>query len=302
MAIYLLNIQSISRGESRTAVGAAAYRSGERLHDDRAGRWHDHSERTDIRHKEILLPDYLQADRAVWAADRNTLWNTAERAEHNRNGRVAREYLVALPHELPEQGRIQLARHLAREIADRHRVAVDLAVHDPRPQGDSRNFHAHLMATTREALESGLGAKAGLDMSAFNRERLYLPPGIREMRLLRERWADLANEAMHSAGLAERIDHRTLAAQGIDREPQPRIPYAAVQMERRGERTEAGDRLRAFHARQEELRADRGASASAGSDGLELVRAHARKAWLQMREQKEQAAQASAIRGNDHGL
>ena len=104
-----------------------------------------------------------------WARDRATLWNAAEAAEKQRNSRVAREYQVALPPELTPSQRLELARTLSRELADRYNVAVDLAVHDPRPGGDPRNFHAHLLTTTREITPTGLGAKTGLDKASDKR-------------------------------------------------------------------------------------------------------------------------------------
>ncbi|TLY75214.1 MAG: VirB4 family type IV secretion/conjugal transfer ATPase, partial [Gammaproteobacteria bacterium] len=57
--------------------------------------------------------------------------------------------------------RMANAGDFSREIAERYKVAVDLAVHEPREGGDPRNYHAHLLTTTREVTPAGLGAKAG---------------------------------------------------------------------------------------------------------------------------------------------
>src|SRR5258708_38874279 len=83
------------------------------------------------------------------------------------NARVAREYLVALPVELSPPQRLELVRGFAQELSDRYGFAVDFAVHAPRdfPGSDPRNFHAHLLAPTREVQLEGLGAKTTLDMS-----------------------------------------------------------------------------------------------------------------------------------------
>ncbi|HEY8052827.1 MAG TPA: MobA/MobL family protein, partial [Steroidobacteraceae bacterium] len=54
--------------------------------------------------------------------------------------------------------RMTNAGDFSQEIAERYKVAVDLAVHEPRPDGDARNFHAHLLTTTREVTPAGLGA------------------------------------------------------------------------------------------------------------------------------------------------
>ena len=156
---------------------------------------------------------------------------------------MAREYLVALPPELSPDQRVVLARAFSREIADRYNVAVDLAIHAPRPEGDPRNFHAHLLATTREVTPEGLGPQTGLDMTGEARSERGLPPSRQEFRTLRARWAELTNEALQDANIEARIDHRSLKAQGIDREP-INLPRAAIAAERRGERSEVAERLR----------------------------------------------------------
>ncbi|PMY01019.1 hypothetical protein C1Y22_36800, partial [Pseudomonas sp. MPR-R2A5] len=80
-------------------------------------------------YSEILTHPGAQG--ADWARDRATLWNHAEAVERNWNARVAREYTIALPHELGSDARILLARGFAQSLADRYRTAVDLAVHAP---------------------------------------------------------------------------------------------------------------------------------------------------------------------------
>src|SRR3546814_7070392 len=72
---------------------------------------------------------------------------------------VAREYEIALPAELSAKARRDLALGLAREISERHGVAVDVAIHAPGREGDHRNHHAHLLTTTRRIGPEGLGAK-----------------------------------------------------------------------------------------------------------------------------------------------
>jgi ATP-dependent exoDNAse (exonuclease V) alpha subunit len=296
MAIFHLQIKPVSRGAGRSAPAAAAYRAGERIRDERTGVLHNHSRRTDVMHKEILLPSRLQAAGIAWAADRASLWNAAERAERRHNSRVAREYQVALPVELNASQRLQLVRSFARELADRHNVAVDLAVHAPRAGGDARNYHAHLLATSREITPLGFGAKAGLDMQSGERRRRGLPMGIAEIKALRERWAMRSNEALAASGLQVRIDHRSLRAQGIDREPLPRLPAAAIYMERRGVRSEIAERIREGYRVRVQARLERAAQRSAApgqEPDLEAVRRQAREAWLQLRARAQAGPQPS---------
>ena len=303
-----MQISSVARSAGRRATAAAAYRAGERIRDERSGELINFGRRRDVLHTEIFLPRQLDGTAVSWARDRERLWNTAEHAEKRYNARVAREYQLSLPAELDASRRIALARAFSREIAERYKVAVDLAVHEPREGGDPRNFHAHLLTTTREVTPAGLGAKAGLDVTPLERRRRELPDHRQEYLSLRERWATLVNEALREANLEARVDHRSLAAQGIDREPLPRIPLMQLKMEQRGLRSELAQRLRAEYRERVQRRLQRSAerapvqqaaettagrappeaapqpsNAPARVHDVEEIRRQAREAWLRMR-------------------
>jgi ATP-dependent exoDNAse (exonuclease V) alpha subunit len=289
MAIYFLNIKTFGRSNGSSAVSAAAYRAGERIRDERSGKIYDHSDRQDVMHREIILPSQFAADDMGWAQDRANLWNAAEGAETRKNARVAREYLVALPPELPHEHRLNLVRGFSQELVERYRFAVDVAIHAPRnyPGSDPRNFHAHLLATTREVTTAGLGAKTTLEWNDANRREVGLGPGINELLHVRQRWAEAANEALQEAHLGVRIDHRTLQAQGIDREPGPHIPRAAFEMERQGYRSVVAERLREEHQARVESRLQRSAqqaSAAAEPKSIEETRRQSAENWLRRRE------------------
>jgi ATP-dependent exoDNAse (exonuclease V) alpha subunit len=256
MATYFLNLKTFGRSNGSSAPGAAAYRSGERIRDERTGRTYDHTDRQDVLHKEILVPSEYAGVDMGWARDRANLWNAAEAAESRKNARVAREYLVALPAELDIGGRVGLAREFAQELADRYRFAVDVTVHAPRdfPGSDPRNFHAHLLATTREVDGNGLRAKTTFELNESARRALGLGPSIDELLHVRERWAVVTNEALREGNVEARIDHRTLRAQGIDREPRLWIPKVAYEVERRGFYSPVAERVRAEHQAREQAR------------------------------------------------
>jgi ATP-dependent exoDNAse (exonuclease V) alpha subunit len=328
MAIYRLQIEPIKRGDGHSSVGAAAYRAGERLRDDRTNEVHNHSRRKDVTHSEIMLPSELSGrENMEWARNRASLWNAVENAESRKNARVAREIQVTLPHELPPERRVALARSFSQEVADHYKVAVDLAVHEPRPSGDPRNHHAHLLMTTREVSEQGLGAKAGLELSTHERMRLGLPSGAQEFTAIRERWATVTNEALKEANIEARVDHRSLAEQGIDREPRPHIPFAAYKIERAGQHSDVAESIRADYAARVQARLERQAThdpnaarelnaqppaasmpekpnapvldkpnAPQAPKSLEDIRREARENWLKLRAQQaeQQAAQDTA--------
>jgi hypothetical protein len=245
VAVYFLNMKTFGRSNGSSATSAIAYRAGERIRDERSGKVFDHSSRTDVMHKEIVLPERLADTDMSWARDRETLWNAVEAAETRVNSRVAREFLVALPVELTPEQRLGLVRGFSQELADRYRFVVDFAIHEPRT--DPRNYHAHLLASTREITSEGFGQKTTLELNDTNRRQRGLEPFVKELVATRERWASLTNAALDAAQVAARVDHRTLAAQGIDREPALHLPRPIYEMERRGEANALAERMRAEH-------------------------------------------------------
>ena len=209
------------------------------------------------------------------------------------NARTAREYLVALPPELSPQARINLVRGFSRELVERYRFALDIAIHAPRdfPGSDPRNFHAHLLATTREVTREGLGAKTALEWSDAVRRQHGLGAAVGELLHVRERWAVAANTALEHAQVAARIDHRTLEAQGIDREPK-HIPYAALDMERRGYYSVVAERIRAEHQARVEARLARAGqheqSVAAPKHSEDTAKESAER-WAQQRQAQKEA-------------
>ncbi|MGO8572342.1 MobQ family relaxase, partial [Rhizobium ruizarguesonis] len=189
MAIYHFSMKPIARSGGRSAVASVAYRAAERLTNERDGLTHDFSNRTGVEHAEIVLP---ARSSAYWAMKRSALWNAAERAEKRSDARIAREFEIALPHELSAEQRLALTRAFAADLANRYGAAVDFAIHRPGEGSDIRNSHAHLMMTTREVRETGLGDKTLLERE--NRWLLanHLPPSQLQLKDLRQAWEHLA--------------------------------------------------------------------------------------------------------------
>jgi hypothetical protein len=219
VAIYHLSVKTISRSAGRSATAAAAYRAGVKIADERTGDVHDYTRKGGVESAELVLP----AGAPEWATDRAALWNAAEQSETRKNSTVAREFEVALPAELSPAERRGLAVAFGQELAERHGCAVDVAIHAPGKEGDNRNHHAHILCTTRRLTPEGFGAKT--------RELDDQKTG--EVTRWRGRWAELANEALERAGSTERVDHRSLKAQGIERDPLPHLGPAAAGFERR---------------------------------------------------------------------
>ncbi|MDD3502349.1 MAG: MobQ family relaxase, partial [Candidatus Cloacimonetes bacterium] len=158
MAIYHFSVKNISRSDGRSAVAAAAYRSGEKLIDKRQDKEQDYTRKSGIEFKKIYAPNNTNPE----LLDRQTLWNKVEKVENRKNSQLAREFEIAFPHELKKQEREQLLNDLCQEIVKRHNVVVDAVIHAPHTASgsDKRNYHAHIMFTTRSINEQGdLGQK-----------------------------------------------------------------------------------------------------------------------------------------------
>ena len=234
MAIYHLSIKSVGRSAGRSATAAAAYRSGEKIADLASGQVFDYTRKRGVEYCEIVLPAKAAPKDVDWARDRQALWNAAELSERRKDARVAREYELAIPHELNRAQSMELVREFSQFLAARYGVGVDLAIHRAHREGDQRNRHAHVLTTTREVTPTGLGAKTALELSETDRARLGMPHSRVEFVQIRERWALLSNQYLKEHGHEARIDHRTLAAQGIDRRPGVHLGVAVTGLIRRG--------------------------------------------------------------------
>ncbi|MGV1816885.1 Ti-type conjugative transfer relaxase TraA, partial [Rhizobium rhizogenes] len=231
MAIYHLSMKPIARSGGRSAVASAAYRAAVKLTNERDGLTHDFTRKRGVEHSEIVLPDGAQAD---WALDRSALWNAVEHAEKRSDARVAREFELALPHELSSDERLSLTRDFARELANRYGAAVDFAIHHPQGESDIRNFHAHVLMTTRTVGPDGLGEKTMIE-----RENKWLlnhdqPTSHMQLRDIRQAWESHANRHLVRAGLDVRIDRRSHQERGLEIEPTEHMGVNASQMDRRG--------------------------------------------------------------------
>lgn len=197
MAIYHFSVKTISRSAGRSATGAIAYRSGEKIECERLGITHDYTRKTGIEHKEIFLPEGAPQH----LNNREQLWNEVEQRETRKNSTVAREFEIAFPSELNQQQREALLEELCHHIVERHQVAVDACIHAPHTDNgsDERNYHAHILMSTRRLTPEGFTEKS--------RELDQKHSG--EIDYWRERFADTCNMHLELAGSKARVDHRS---------------------------------------------------------------------------------------------
>lgn len=137
-----------------------------------------------------------------------------------------------MPDELSETESKELTLKFARHLVNKYGVAADVTIHVPHVKGASRNRHAHILTTTR---------KINPDGSLSEKTRILDDKKTKEVERIRETWAYLANEALARADKSERISHKSLEAQGVERMPTIHLGPAATAMERRGIKTERGE-------------------------------------------------------------
>ena len=230
MAIYHFSVKTISRSAGRSAVACSAYRSGEKLIDERQGKEQDYTKKTGVEFTKIYAPENTNPE----LLDRNQLWNTVEKVERRKDANLAREFEIAFPHELNKEQRERMLNDLCQELVKRHGVIVDAAIHAPHIQSgsDERNYHAHIMFTGRQIdLETGdFAKKRNRD---FNKEN-----SSQTVNQWRETFADITNQNLARAGYLTEVDHRSYADQDNGLQPSIHEGSKVTQLRRQGIHTE----------------------------------------------------------------
>ena len=262
IAIYHCSIKIVSRGKGKSAVAAAAYRSGEKLTNEWDGLTHDYTKKGGVVHSEILLPAHAPPA----FSDRSTLWNSVELSEKSNNAQLAREVEIALPVELSGEEQTRLVREYCSSQFVSKGMIADFNLHDT----GGGNPHAHILLTMRPLDEKGAWLPKSKKEYVLdeNGERIRLPSGRYKTRKVdlvdwnnrenaevwRRAWADLANEFLAQNNRPERIDHRSYERQGIDQIPTVHVGVSATQMEKKGIVTERGELNRNIKAANRILR------------------------------------------------
>ena len=253
MAIYHANVKTFSRAKGHSSIAAAAYRAGLLLEDALTGLRHDYRRRDGVVETHCIAPE----DAPDWALVPAELWPAAEAAERRKDSTVAREFEFALPHELDDLQRSELAVEVTRGLVGRYGFAAQASIHSPGSK-DGLNWHVHVLATTRRIGPDGLTDKT--------RELDGGPSGRVEVQWVRELIASTINAHLEKAALEIRVDHRSLAAQADDalargnlasaavlsREPTKHVGKNGTALARRGQPSERSDANRRIEETNEE--------------------------------------------------
>ncbi len=225
MALYRCSLKNFSRAKGETATAAAAYRAGVDLKDSRTGEHHRYAHRS--RNHEVLATQILAPPGSPdWATDREAMWNKnefrADQSTRPNQARVAREFLLALPHECSREQQWQMTMDFAQEELVSQGMIVDIAFHAPSSgtNSDQRNFHVHLLCPTRTLDKNG---EFGNTNREWNQTKF-----LEHIRLA---WEHKVNRWLEHIGSTERVDSRSLKDQGLKRLPTQHMGKAAWQME-----------------------------------------------------------------------
>ena len=254
MALFHMNVTQIKRSKGQSAIAAAAYRAGEKLHSEYYGETSDYTNKRGVICSEILLPDHAPRE----YVDRQTLWNSVEKAERGKNAQLAYSFDIALQNEFSIEENIALARHFLLEHFVSRGMVVDFAVHVPDTEpGGISNPHFHVLAPIRPIEQNGkwgMKQRRVYELDEEGNRRLdadgnYIfnavpttdwgSPEILEY--WREQWAAMCNTKFEEKGLPERIDHRSYERQGVDILPTIHEGPSVRQMEAKGIRTDKGE-------------------------------------------------------------
>ncbi|MGG0509424.1 MobQ family relaxase [Priestia megaterium] len=235
MAIYHLSMQIISRSKGQSAVASAAYRSGEKLHDERTDEQKFYAR--DVQPETMIL---TPSNVPEWMKDRNRLWNEVEKVEKRKDSQLARELNIALPIELNHDQQKELIQSFVENEFVKKGMVADIAIH----RDDANNPHAHIMLTMRDLKQDGFGKKNrdwNADFANAKENNRGYVKNSEGCLSIREQWADYANQALERAQSKERITHLSHENRGLEVLPTIHLGHVAHDMEKKGKQSERGE-------------------------------------------------------------
>ena len=266
MEWFELNHDVPGGGHARSSGGCyhLSFRSGSRASGSCASAAHDYITRSDeYDDPERDAAIYVESDHMPsWAQDEPRLyWDSADLYER-ANGRLYVSADFALPRDLDPDDQIALAHEFAESLTEREQLPYTLAIHEGRDEeGHEHNPHAHLMFSERrnDGVERSReqwfrrADSAHPERGGAPKRRTF--HGREWVESARERWASMTNATLERSGRSDRVDHRSYARQGVDREPGEHYGPSAPHMVRRGEDHERLDGAAGVRDHEEGMRA-----------------------------------------------
>ncbi|MEJ8744902.1 MobQ family relaxase [Oscillospiraceae bacterium HCN-4035] len=254
MALFHFHVTQIKRSAGQSAVAAAAYRVGEKLHSEYYGEDSDYTRKGGVICSDILLPSHAPPE----YADRQTLWNAVEKAERGKKAQLAYSFDIALQNEFSMQENIYLARQFLLDNFVSRGMVADFAVHQSdKADGGISNPHFHVMCPIRPIdLDGSWGNKQRREYvldehgeRALDEAGNYVFNAVpttdwgkpETLEAWRHAWAELCNAKFAEKGLDCWIDHRSYERQGIEQIPTVHEGPSVRAMEAKGIHIDKGD-------------------------------------------------------------
>lgn len=267
MAIYHMNVKTISRGKGQNAVASASYRSGEKLYSERYGTTH-HYHRKEQPENFILKPEHAPD----WTLSRERLWNEVEKVEKQVNSVLARSFIIALPQEMTDEEQSELVKDFTQRAFVDEGMVADIAIH----REDDKNPHFHVMTTVRAFKEDGEwapkarseyildeeGKKQKTEKGNVKKRKIDYTDWNSKKRLeiWRKQWAKYANKHLELNGHTDRISEKSYIEQGSSQRGTIHEGHVAREMKERGaksNRVEHNNRVRTLNYAENKLKKEK---------------------------------------------
>ena len=197
MAISFIRASTIQRAKGHSVSAALAYETGQSL-ERLDGESVDYRNRGGVENEAHIFGTTMGLQE---------LADKMELAENRRNSCVGRRFIMALPHELSQEGRAKVGKEFTEHLYQKYGVAGVLTIHEPDKRGSEKNHHAHLTFSDRKINEDGISFGAKVRELSDKRSRANLQG-------LKERWAEICNEQLQVEKIEEKLDPTPYAQNG----------------------------------------------------------------------------------------
>jgi hypothetical protein len=161
--------------------------------------------------------------------DAETGWNAVEKKNKRDDARLGFSIDIELPAALSKVAKLKLAETMARETVEKYGILATVSVHQngevTNPKNPKKNrkyaeiadddrghgMHFHLTLSDNAISSDGI---VGGKVRALNNYVCAREGKDNYLAWMRPRWAELANEALATAGIRDRITHQSYRAMG----------------------------------------------------------------------------------------
>ena len=204
MAIQFARIEIVTRSSGGSACCKGAYNARTKVKDEKTNVTYNFSHKGDNVYHTVLLPQHVNKK----FSSVSEFMNLVESFEKRKDSQLLKDIVVALPDdkELSLQDRINIT-HLLIEKRGWVKEGLGVQVDIHKPHDGEKNWHAHLLVTTRRFNENGLGfgAKA-TDLNPEFKKAGNKAFVIPEPEQIHEDLRDIINDYFKMLGLDKRVD------------------------------------------------------------------------------------------------